>query len=236
MTGIEFILNVAQCAQNAYRDLGKVKPSVCIAMAIVESNWGKAGSCKYNSYMGQKRGTGKTATKYWGGKSFSSKTNECYDQSSGKLTQITDSFRIYDSMEQCVYNYYELLNTSLYKKVTDCDPYDQIQQIKDCGYFTSTTEVKTCRDLMEQYDLYQYDTNTVQTPSTDVGKRSVPRFSGVVSAMDWMDMDSSFSHREELAKAFGIKDYKGTAEQNKKLMHEIAMHALYGALAILEEE
>ena len=68
MTRKEFINQIAPLAQKAYKTLGKVHPSVCIAMACVECGNGNAGSVKHNSLLGQKVGTGKTATKYWSGK------------------------------------------------------------------------------------------------------------------------------------------------------------------------
>ena len=70
----KFITEIAPLAQKAFLELGKVHPSICIGMACVESAYGTAGSCKYHSYLGQKVGTGKTATKYWNGTFFTSKT------------------------------------------------------------------------------------------------------------------------------------------------------------------
>lgn len=153
-----FINRVAPLAQEAYRQFGKPLPSICIAMAAVECKWGLAGSCKYNSYLGQKVGTGKTATKYWGGKYFNAKTQEVTNQSTGQLKTIRDNFRAYDSMEQCVFNYFELLNTPLYKRVLAGSGYrEQMQQIKTCGYMTSITEVNTCINIISQNNLAQYD-------------------------------------------------------------------------------
>ena len=150
-----FILSVAPYAQKAYKILGKVKPSVCIGMACVESAYGTAGSCKHHSYFGQKVGSGKTATKYWDGKFFSSKTKEEYTV--GTHTTITSAFRAYNSLEQAVFNYYELLNTSLYHRVTDTDYKTQMKQIKQCGYMTSSTEVNSVITIIEKYNLTQYD-------------------------------------------------------------------------------
>ncbi|MCM1224074.1 MAG: peptidoglycan-binding protein [Lachnospiraceae bacterium] len=155
----KFIDTMAPIAQKAYGQFGKPLPSVCIAMAAVECAWGTAGSCKHNSYLGQKVGTGKTATKYWSGKSFNSRTQEVVNQSTGQLVTIKDNFRAYDTAEQCIFNYYELLNTSLYKKVLAGSGYkEQIQQIKTCGYMTSVTEVNSCIRIIGQYNLTQYDT------------------------------------------------------------------------------
>ncbi len=152
----KFISEIAPLAQKAYKELGKVLPSVAIGMACVECAYGTAGSCKHHSYFGQKVGTGKTATKYWGGKFFTSKTGEEYQV--GVHTAITAAFRAYDSMEQGVYNYYELLNTSLYSGVkSGVDYKTQMSQIKACGYMTSSTEVNSVMSIISKYDLTQYD-------------------------------------------------------------------------------
>lgn len=155
---LEFIDMLAPIAQKAFNNIGKILPSVCIAMAIVESNCGQSSIMKKNNaLLGQKVGTGKTAKKYWGGKFFVSRTKEEYTV--GTHTIIKSAFRAYDSIEQCIFNYYELLNTSLYKKVVgNVDYKTQIQQIKDCGYMTSSTEVNSVISIIEKYNLTIYDT------------------------------------------------------------------------------
>ena len=155
---LEFINMLAPIAQKAFNNIGKILPSICIAMAIVESNCGQSSIMKKNNaLLGQKVGTGKTAKKYWSGKFFVSRTKEEYTV--GTHTIIKSAFRAYDSIEQCVFNYYELLNTSLYKKVvSNVDYKTQIQQIKDCGYMTSSTEVNSVISIIEKYNLTIYDT------------------------------------------------------------------------------
>lgn len=151
-----FIGQIAPCAQYAYKTLGKVLPSVCIGMACVECGYGTAGSVKHHSYLGQKVGTGKTATQYWGGKFFTSSTKEEYQV--GVHVTIKAAFRAYDSMQQCVLNYYELLNTNLYKGVqSGVSAAMQMQQIKACGYMTSSTEVSSVLKIIEKYNLLEYD-------------------------------------------------------------------------------
>ena len=153
---LDFISRIAPCAQKAYKELGKIYPSICIGMACVESAYGTAGSCFHNSYLGQKVGTGKTATRYWGGKFFTSKTKEEYTV--GVHTTINAAFRSYDSMEQCVFNYYELLNSKLYAGVSGSVSFTtQMQQIKNCGYMTSSTEVNSVIQIILKYKLTQYD-------------------------------------------------------------------------------
>ena len=154
---LDFIQKIAPCAQFAYKAVGKVLPSVCIGMACIESGFGTSKiMASHNAYFGQKVGSGKTATKYWSGGFFKSKTKEEYTV--GTHTIITDAFRAYDSMQQSVLNYYELLNTKLYAGVWSGVGYKtQMQQIKQCGYMTSSTEVNSVIKLIEKYNLIQYD-------------------------------------------------------------------------------
>lgn len=151
-----FINMIAPIAQEAYKELGKVLPSVAVGMACVECGYGTAGSCKHNSYLGHKVGSGRTATKYWGGKFFTSKTSEEY--TIGVHTTINAAFRAYDSMKQCVFNFYELLNTNIYKGVeAGADYKKQMKQIKSAGYMTSSTEVNSVISIIEKYGLTKYD-------------------------------------------------------------------------------
>ena len=164
-----FIEKIAPCAQKAFKEVGKVLPSVCIGMACVESAYGTAGSTKHNSFLGQKVGTGKTATKYWSGGFFKTKTKEEYQI--GVHTVITDAFRSYDSMQQCVLNYYELLNTKLYARVQAGVDYKlQMQQIKLSGYMTSSTEVNSVIKIIEKYNLTKYDSALSVSTSSNASK------------------------------------------------------------------
>ena len=156
-----FIQEIAPSAQKAYRELGKVLPSVCIGMAIVESGAGTSKVMRnHNAILGQKVGSGKTATKYWDKTFFNARTSEEY--TIGFHTPIKDNFRSYRSLEQCIFNYYELLNSSVYKKVlAGVDYKTQMMQIKKCGYMTSSTEVDTVIKRINKYDLTKYDNISV---------------------------------------------------------------------------
>ena len=152
-----FIEEIASKAQYAYKTLGKVKPSICIGMACVESAYGTSKIMRnHNAFFGQKVGTGKTAKKYWPGTFFTSKTKEEYTL--GQHTVIVDAFRSYPDMQTCVLNFYELLNTGLYSRVkADADYKTQMKQIKACGYMTSSTEVNSVLTLIDRYNLTKYD-------------------------------------------------------------------------------
>lgn len=168
-----FINEIAPYAQEAYKTLGKVLPSVCIGMACIESAYGTSRIMRnHNAYFGQKVGSGKTATKYWSGKFFTSKTSEEYTV--GSHTIIKAAFRAYDSMKQSVFNYYELLNTKLYSRVmSGVDYRTQMQQIKACGYMTSSTEVNSVINLIQRYNLTRFDSATSNTrPTLKKGSKS----------------------------------------------------------------
>ena len=156
---LAFIREIAPYAQEAYKTLGKVLPSVCIGMACIESGFGGSKLMySHHAVLGQKVGSGKTATKYWSGKFFTAKTKEEYTV--GTHTVITSAFRAYDDLRQCIFNYYELLNTSLYKGVlAGVDYKTQMAQIKKCGYMTSSTEVNSVIKTIEKYNLTIYDTS-----------------------------------------------------------------------------
>ena len=183
---IAFIEEIAPMVMRAYETLGKVKPSVCIGMACVESNYGYGSNGKrfmYNkkAVLGQKVGTGKTATKYWNGKFFVASTKEEYQI--GVHTTIKDAFREYDSLQQCFYNYYELLNTNLYKRVkANADYQIQMRQIKQCGYMTSSTEVDTVLSIISNFRLTKYDDRVVEEKSS---KKSVEEIAKEVIAGKW---------------------------------------------------
>lgn len=176
---LKFISQIAPCAQAAYRKYGKVWPSVCIAMACVECGYGTAGSTKYHSYLGQKVGSGKTATKEWGGKFVKLRTQEEY--TIGNHTTIVDAFRCFESMAQCVMNYYELLNSNVYKRVqAGVDYKTQMAQIKQCGYMTSSTEVDSVIIIIQGHNLTQYDVGegkVISVPEILTGSRTVTAYS-----------------------------------------------------------
>ena len=163
-----FIEEIAPYAQEAYKTLGKVLPSVCIGMACVESAYGTSKIMReHNAFFGQKVGSGKTATKYWQGAFFTSKTKEEYTV--GTHTVITSAFRAYPDMRMSVFNYYELLNSKLYKGVLAGAPYqEQMTQIKACGYMTSSTEVNSVISLIQKHNLTQYDDGAIPQPQVDI--------------------------------------------------------------------
>lgn len=145
----------------------KIFPSVCMAQACCESAYGTSPKMvKANAVFGIKVGSSKhhfgTA---WKDKAYSTKTSECYD---GKTyVRITDMFRAYDSIEDAVEDYFDLLCTaSRYRYALNRNtPRECIEGIQKAPYATSPTYVATIMGIITKYGLTQYDVADVK-PAT----------------------------------------------------------------------
>ena len=126
--------------------------SVVIAQAICETGWGTSSlMMKANAIFGIK------ATSTWKGKVYNSNTKECYDGIN--YTNINACFRAYDSLEQSIYDYFELITKSeRYKKAINCNtPLECITAIKNGGYATSPTYIDTIMAIINSNNLPIYD-------------------------------------------------------------------------------
>jgi len=155
-----FINKIAPIAiEQAKKHGNKIFPSVCIAQACCESAYGTSPKMiRANAVFGIKVGKSKwhfgTA---WKDKAYSTKTKECYD---GKTyTNITDLFRAYDTLEEAVEDYFDLLCVaSRYKyALNQPTPLACIQGIQKAPYATSPTYVSTIMNIINNYGLTKYD-------------------------------------------------------------------------------
>lgn len=125
--------------------------SAVISQAIIESGWGDSTlASKYNNFFGMKCGTS------WTGKSVNMTTNEEYEP--GVITTIQDNFRVYDTVEDGVRGYFELIQLPRYvnlKGVTDYREYARL--IKEDGYATSSEYTDLLIQVVEQNDLTRFD-------------------------------------------------------------------------------
>lgn len=155
-----FIERIAPIAQA--KAVGRSKwslPSVCIAQCCCESAYGTSKKMiNANAVLGVKVGKSKVHFgKAWKDKAYSTKTKECYD---GKTyVSITDMFRAYDSIDDAIEDYYDMLaSCSRYKGcLNQTDARTCITAIKNGGYATSPTYVNTIMSIINKYNLTQYD-------------------------------------------------------------------------------
>lgn len=219
---------------NTRKRAGKkwILPSVCIAQAALESAFGTSALMTYaHAYFGIK------ANKNWKGKVFSAKTKECYD---GKnLVNITDYFRAYNSLEESIADYYDLLTTvpRYSKACNNTSALNTITEIKKAGYATAPNYVDAVMDIIKRYHLTDYDKGgdikeepkpKKKTPpaNNDKGeyyKKYEGNTTSIIEALRAVGCkDTSLAFRATIAVKNGIStsiaSYRGTAQQNTKML------------------
>ena len=155
----KFIEMVAPYAQNEYRKGKKILPSVCIAQACYESSYGTTKKMKNaNAMLGAQVGKSKvhfgTA---WHDKAYNTVMHECYD---GKTYEkINDFFRAYDSVEDCITDYYDMMHScKRYRAAVGEGNYIKaITAIRAGGYATSPTYITTITSIIKKNGLTKYD-------------------------------------------------------------------------------
>ena len=135
---IEFIKEIGPIAQAecAKRNLPNVSLWTCIVQACHESGYGTAQLMKNaKAYFGIKATESWVKAAKYGGKVYSSRTKECYD---GKtMTTITDTFRAYNSMEDSVADYFDLITNKRYGASTSKSTVREcLSTIINSGYAT----------------------------------------------------------------------------------------------------
>lgn len=153
MTKNEFLETVSKLviAENEKRG-NPLFNSVIIAQAICETGWGQSTlMMKANAIFGIKAGSN------WKGKVYNSKTQECFDGS--HYVSISAYFRAYNNLSESVADYFDLITKSerYRKSMVANSPLECITAIKNGGYATSPTYVKTIMDIINSCNLTKYD-------------------------------------------------------------------------------
>ena len=230
----KFINTIGMLAQAEVRGRSKwVLPSICIAQAAIETGWGTSKlMSKANAFFGIKwtRGCGYNA--------YSSKTNEVYN---GNTCTITAAFRAYDSLADSVKDYYDLLTGLSYYRdmVNNPDYRTAVWGIDNNGddnakdgvfmYATDPDYQNKIVNIIESYHLTEWDdvtaigNGTSGTSSEDMAAgQYYPAYKGslpLAAALDTLGIESSFVFRKKIALANGITGYRGTYDQNIKLLN-----------------
>ena len=147
---IERLVPHAQELQDGYG----VLPSIILGQAILESNWGKSTlASKYNNLFGIKA--------YGDQKKVSLETKEFVHE---EWITIQGDFKVYDSWEQSMDDHTQLFvqgvdwNPALYEKVITATNYQEAAQaLQDAGYATDPGYAQKIIQVIETYQLNQYD-------------------------------------------------------------------------------
>ena len=147
---IERLVPHAQELQDGYG----VLTSIILGQAILESNWGKSTlASKYNNLFGIKA--------YGDQKKVSLETKEFVNE---EWITIQGDFKVYDSWEQSMDDHTQLFvqgvdwNPALYEKVITATNYQEAAQaLQDAGYATDPGYAQKIIQVIETYQLNQYD-------------------------------------------------------------------------------
>ena len=149
----QFIQNLVPSSQKAYQ-MYQVLPSISLAQAILESDWGESGlSQNYYNLYGVKAGAAEPSVQL--------ETSEYID---GKWITIMAAFRVYNSWAESVEAHAKLLtygvdwNPKLYEPVLKAKNYKEAAHaLQKAGYATDPTYAQKIIHVIETYHLAQYD-------------------------------------------------------------------------------
>lgn len=144
-----FIAMVApELTKLAYKN-GYHVVSPIIAQAIHESGWGSSMLAEYYNYFGMK------ANDRWKGDYVEMTTQEEKD---GQRYTIKAKFRKYKSFKEGLEGYFVFIDIPRYDTLRVADDYEEYcDQLKVCGYATSSKYPESLKRIIEQYKLYAYD-------------------------------------------------------------------------------
>lgn len=157
VTEQEFIDAIAPVAQEDMKESG-ILASVTMAQCILESGWGESTLAKdYNNYFGIKAGSN------WKGATVDMETTE--QDSAGNSYTVTATFCVFDSVSDSIRQHSIFLwnvksgDSYRYRAVAGVTDYrEAVQMIKDGGYATDVGYVDKLCNVIEKYNLTQYDT------------------------------------------------------------------------------
>lgn len=146
----EFIEAVADEAVKFQEEYG-ITPSVTIAQAILESNWGQSGLAQNEQ-------------NYFGIKGSADSPQYQTQEYEEDWVEREAGFRSYASLEESVEDYAQLLaegtgwNQDLYQAVIEADHYEEAARaLQEAGYATDPDYSNKVISLIERHELDRYD-------------------------------------------------------------------------------
>lgn len=143
-----FIKKIGQNAKLVYQKKHQVLPSIIIAQAIIESDWGRSDlATKANNLFGVKG--------QYEGQQILMNTDE-YE--SNQRTTIKDYFKVYPSLEIAIQDHSDFLSVGTYATLTNLTNYtEQADLLQKAGYATDPNYATKIKKAIQDYDLAEYD-------------------------------------------------------------------------------
>lgn len=148
-----FIEEISLISQQMQEKYG-VRASISIAQAILESEWGKSDlAALYNNLYGIKSSDPSQSVLL-----------ETTEYVNGEAITLQQHFKVYDSIVSSVEDHAKLIaegtswDATLYQPVLQAKTYQEAAvALQEAGYATDPNYPKKIIDLVELYELYQYD-------------------------------------------------------------------------------
>ena len=159
MTKLDFINEVAKYVCKYAKQYNICNNAVPIAQAVLESGFGTTDLAVHaHNFFGLKAGAS------WQGATYTKDTIECIN---GNYVKVTDTFRKYASLEDCVKGYFEFLQYDRYANLKGVvDNHIFVELLKQDGYATDERYISKIITIIDTYDLSQY--NAINTLLTDL--------------------------------------------------------------------
>ena len=226
MTSSEFIKYVSEIAVKDWLKRRIMLPSVVIAQAILESGWGGSElATKANALFGIKRNG-------WNGKIYVKAATE--QRPDGSYYTVDDTeWRAYDNWSDSIVDHNNYIATReiskgvlRYKAILgNTDVREVCNLLKECGYATSLTYPEKLLNLINQYNLTQYDTTeeVVKMKKVFIGVGHGGSDSGAVKYLVEKDanMKMALACRDYLEKAGVLVLMSRTKDENDTLTEEV---------------
>lgn len=183
LTEDKFIQTLADSMRG--KDLS-ILPSVTLAQAILESNWGKSELAIYGKNL-----FGIKASRDWSGPVYKKKTKE--QKPTGEIYTVVADFRKYNSWAESILDHDKFFTSTPWRKknyarVLEAKNYKvQAQALQTCGYATDLNYGKKLIQLIERLGLQQYDKGVEKYVTRDITKPS-----------DWAKEDWNWGKEEKL--------------------------------------
>ena len=133
----------------------RILPSVSLAQAILESNWGKSELARNGKNL-----FGIKAAEDWTGEVYNKSTKE--QDKAGNESTIRADFRKYKSWKESVVDHDEFFvvpawREDYYKKVLDAKNWEEQCNALTGTYATDIQYAEKLKDIIRKYKLYKYD-------------------------------------------------------------------------------
>ena len=157
----DFISKIAPYAQQWCKTFGFGVPSAIIGQSCLESAYGRSKKAQVNNFFGLKYREGRITCN--SGYIIDTSSEQLPD---GTYITIKTKWYAFADMNTGVEGYFQFIDTGNYGPAkSQTTPEGYLQALKDCGYATSKNYVQNVMNVVNTYNLTQYDGGSMYTNS-----------------------------------------------------------------------